>query len=92
MRNIAVYALVIGLVVAGFFLLFGDAQRAAGLSLVTGGALAIVKSRSMARAQQTIDNATKRYTWNPWGAATPRLFVLWGAGIAIIGLAMLLRL
>ena len=92
MRNIAVYALVIGLVVAGFLMGFGDAQRAAGLLLVTGGALAIVKSKSMAKAQQNIDNAAKRYTWNPWGSATPRLFVLWGAGIAIIGLAMLLGL
>ena len=83
---------VFGLLAAAALLAFGDAQAAGGMLLVIAGLIAAVKSRSMAKAQNGINQGIGRYSWNPWGSVSPRLFVIWGVGMAIIGLAMVLKL
>jgi len=88
--HITLFIVVFGLLAAAAFLSFGNAQAAGGTLLVIAGAIATVKSRSMAKAQARINEGVDRYSWNPWGSVTPRAFCVWGVGIAIIGLAMIL--
>ncbi len=88
--HITLFILVFGLLAAAAFLTFGETQSAGGTLLVIAGAIAAIKSGSMAKAQNRINEGVGRYSWNPWGSVSPRLFFVWGVGMAIIGLAMIL--
>lgn len=91
-RHYGIYVFVFGLMAAGVFVAFGKAPRVGALFLVASGILAITASKSMAMVQNKINDATKKFTWNPWGPATPRLFIIWGVGILILGIAALFGL
>ncbi len=82
--------MVFGLLAAAAFLTFSEDRAAGGTLLVIAGFVAAVKSGSMAKAQNRIYERIGRYSWNPWGSVSPRLFCFWGIGIAIIGFAMIL--
>ena len=85
-RHMTFYVFMFVLVVAGLLMGFGEAKKAGSALVFLGGVLAIAKSRSMAMAQNSINRATKKFTWNPWGQASQRLFVIWGVGMVIVGL------
>jgi len=74
---------------AAFLMAFGGADRVGASVLIVGGALAIAGSRSMAKGQNRINKIAGRITRNPWGSATPRLFIIWGTGILILGIVWL---
>ena len=84
-RHLVFYTLLFGVTITTVLLAFGGAHRFGALLLIVGGILAIAGSKFLARGQNRINKATERFTWNPWGPATPRLFVIWGAGILILG-------
>ncbi|HSP17150.1 MAG TPA: hypothetical protein VLV78_20575 [Thermoanaerobaculia bacterium] len=83
-------------VTAGFLsallLAFSNLHRAAGAVLVTVGVASIFLARLLAEAQNEINRFTDRFLPNPWGRTRPQLFIIWGIGVGLLGLMLLLRL
>ena len=52
-----------------------------GLFLICIGLVAIWARRAISDALNDIN----RHTWNPLGPSTPRLSVIWGVGMIIVG-------
>ena len=88
----AVYVIVAAGFVAAVVLAFSDLSRAAGALLFTVGVAAITFARPLTLTQNQIDRVTDRVIPNPWGTARPQLFIIWGIGMGLLGLALLLRL
>lgn len=88
--QVAIFIVVFGLIVTAAFLAFGEAQKAGGILLAVAGVIAAVMGKSMATAQNRINTATARYSWNPWGPASRWLYIVWGVGMVIIGIALFL--
>lgn len=62
-------------------------DRAIGALLVLSGLGAVVFRRRLAAAQHLL--AEKPYLPSHWREGTPRMFLLWGVGVTLIGGLML---
>jgi hypothetical protein len=91
-RSTLAYVLVTIGLLSGVFLAFSDLDRAAGATLLTVGIISVFLARPLAESQNRINEFTSRLVPNPWGNTRPQLFVIWGTGVALLGVALLLRL
>ena len=83
---------VIGSFVAAVLLgLFTNApSRALGALVLAVGLAAVTFARVLATAQK--DLAKKPFVPRHWGDVRPTTFVLWGSGVALLGILLLLGL
>lgn len=81
---------VVGLFVgAGLLALNTNApSRFVGAILIAAGFIAVAFSRAIATAQQAL--AKKPYIPQHWKGVRPLTYTLWGSGVAILGVLLLL--
>jgi hypothetical protein len=85
-----IFGLVLVLFVGGGMLALytNTPLRFVGALLLVGGILAISFAKHIAAAQR--EAAKKPYIPSHWGEITPTAYMLWGGGVALMGVLLLL--
>lgn len=86
-RETLLYILMVMLFVAGASGALLASWRVGALFVSSSGVIAIMFAPSHASVQRRINEATRHFTWNPWGNPRPQLFVVWGIAMILIGFA-----
>lgn len=85
-RELLEFALTWTLFVAGGVAISQKFTNAGALLMMGAGVASILFRGSMAAVQ----NQIKAATWSPWGRVRPQVFVLWGIGLMVLGIAWLI--
>lgn len=85
-REVLAFALTVTLFVAGAVAVSQRFTNAGAVLVMGSGVASILLRDSIAAAQ----NRIKAATWSPWAPVRPRVFVWWGVGLVVLGMAWLI--